>query len=81
MHAKDWFLVLIGFFIPPIPVFIKRGFFSADFLINILLCLLGVIPGMLHSFYIISLYPYRETYSALGGDGHNNRVDDYGSTH
>lgn len=81
MHAKDWLLVLIGFFIPPIPVLIKRGFFSADFWINILLCILGFIPGLLHSYYIILLYPYRETYARLGGDGHDNRVNDYGSTH
>lgn len=80
MHARDWLLVLVGFFIPPIPVFVKRGFFSADFWINILLCLLGFIPGLLHAYYIILLYPYRESYAALGGDGHNHHVDGYGAT-
>ncbi|ODV81660.1 uncharacterized protein CANTADRAFT_87630 [Suhomyces tanzawaensis NRRL Y-17324] len=79
MQARDWFLVLIGFFLPPVPVLIKRGFFSADFWINILLCVLGFIPGLIHSYYIISLYPYSETYAALGGDGHNHRTNDYGS--
>lgn len=77
MHAKDWLLVLVAFFIPPIPVAVKRGL-SADLVINIALSLLGFLPGLLHSLYIISLYPYRETYAALGGDGHNNRTD-YGT--
>lgn len=36
----DIFLFIIGFFLPPIPVFIKRGF-SADLLINIALWCLG----------------------------------------
>ncbi|KAK6463784.1 hypothetical protein DFJ63DRAFT_341639 [Scheffersomyces coipomensis] len=66
--------------VPPIPVFIKRGIRSADFWINILLCLLGFLPGLLHSYYIISMYPYREGYARLGGDGHNNRSGDYGAT-
>lgn len=66
--------------VPPVPVLIKRGFFSADFWINILLCLLGFLPGLLHSYYIILVYPYRAAYAALGGDGHNNRSDDYGAT-
>lgn len=72
MHARDWFLVLIAIFIPPIPVAVKRGL-SADLAINIALSILGFLPGLLHSLYIISLYPYRENYAALGGDGHNHR--------
>lgn len=77
MHAQDWFLVLIAIFVPPIPVAVKRGL-SMDLFINICLCLLGFIPGLIHACYIISLFPYKETYAALGGDGHNNRSD-YGS--
>ncbi|KAL6451247.1 pmp31 Plasma membrane proteolipid 31 [Candida maltosa Xu316] len=80
MDGHDWFLVFVGFFLPPVPVAIKRGICSADFWINILLCVLGFFPGLLHCYYIISIYPYRGTYAALGGDGHNNRTDDYGAT-
>ncbi|CUM46181.1 unnamed protein product [Debaryomyces fabryi] len=80
MHAKDWLLVLVGFFLPPVPVFIKRGISSADFWINILLCLLGFFPGLLHCYYIILCYPYSEGYATLGGDGHNHRANDYGAT-
>ncbi|ABN68108.2 predicted protein [Scheffersomyces stipitis CBS 6054] len=79
MHSRDWFLVFVGFFLPPVPVLVKRGLSSADFWINILLCILGYFPGLIHSYWIISQYPYRETYAALGGDGHNNRTD-YGAT-
>ncbi|CAK9441804.1 uncharacterized protein LODBEIA_P56720 [Lodderomyces beijingensis] len=62
MNGHDWFLVFIGFFFPPIPVAVKRGVCSADFWINILLCLLGFFPGLLHCYYIISVYPYDEGY-------------------
>ncbi|ODV93376.1 hypothetical protein PACTADRAFT_49895 [Pachysolen tannophilus NRRL Y-2460] len=79
MHARDWLLAFIGFFIPPIPVFIKRGFFSADFWINVALCILGFIPGLLHSWYIISCYPYEEksNYRGVTLPGSSNR--NYGS--
>lgn len=77
MHARDWLLVLIAIFLPPVPVAIKRGI-SMDLAINICLCILGFLPGLIHACYIISVYPYRENYAAIGGDGHNNRSD-YGS--
>ncbi|TFB01090.1 hypothetical protein CCMA1212_006940 [Trichoderma ghanense] len=38
-------------------VWVKRGLCSADSLINILLCLLGFIPGLLHAWYIIAKFP------------------------
>ncbi|CDR41227.1 CYFA0S06e04346g1_1 [Cyberlindnera fabianii] len=30
MHAKDWLLVFVSFFLPPIPVLIKSGLWSSD---------------------------------------------------
>ncbi|KAI0780794.1 UPF0057-domain-containing protein [Trametes elegans] len=39
----------------PIPVFLERGC-NADFLINILLTILGYIPGIIHALYIILKY-------------------------
>ncbi|RUS17981.1 hypothetical protein BC937DRAFT_89290 [Endogone sp. FLAS-F59071] len=53
--SRDIFLFIIGFFLPPIPVFIKRGF-SADLLINIALWCLGAVPGIVHAWYIIHKY-------------------------
>ena len=38
-------------------VWVKRGICSADSLINILLCCLGLLPGLIHSWYIIAKYP------------------------
>ncbi|ODV96866.1 hypothetical protein PACTADRAFT_29525, partial [Pachysolen tannophilus NRRL Y-2460] len=53
----DCVLVVVAIFFPPLPVWLKRGLCSADSLINILLCILGYIPGLIHSWYIISKYP------------------------
>lgn len=41
----------------PPTVWVKRGICSADSLINIALCCLGVLPGLLHAWYIIWTYP------------------------
>ncbi len=51
-------------------VWVKRGLCSADSLINIALCMLGGVPGLIHAWYIIFKYPdpYEE-YSHVGGGG------------
>lgn len=54
---SDCCLVLISVLFPPLPVWIRRGFCSCDSLINVLLCLLGYVPGLIHSWYIIAKYP------------------------
>ncbi|KAI0709377.1 hypothetical protein C8Q76DRAFT_626471 [Earliella scabrosa] len=41
--------------LPPLGVFLERGC-NADFLINILLTILGYIPGIIHALYIILKY-------------------------
>jgi len=61
--GPDLFLCILSIFFPPIGVWIKRGICSADSLINICLCALGYIPGLLHSWYIINSYP--ETYERI----------------
>ncbi|KAK1921951.1 hypothetical protein DB88DRAFT_496686 [Papiliotrema laurentii] len=53
--TSDVLLYFIALFIPPIPVFIKRGC-GADLLINLILWFLGWIPGVIHGWYIISKY-------------------------
>ncbi|KAI9705473.1 MAG: hypothetical protein M1836_006228 [Candelina mexicana] len=57
MCSSDIFLGLIAILFPPIAVWIKRGVCSADSLINLALCCLGFIPGLLHAWYIIAAYP------------------------
>jgi len=55
--GPDLFLCALSILFPPIGVWIKRGICSADSIINILLCVLGYIPGLIHSWYIICSYP------------------------
>lgn len=54
---SDICLVIISVLFPPLPVWIRRGICSTDSLINILLCILGYFPGLIHSWYIIAKYP------------------------
>ncbi len=49
---NSFFLVLVALLFPPLPVVICVGF-SADLIINILLCILGGFPGLIHAWYII----------------------------
>lgn len=46
----------------------KRGLCSADSVINIALCCLGFLPGLLHAWYIIAKYPETD-YDSLPQDG------------
>ncbi|EHA46796.1 hypothetical protein MCOR27_002463 [Pyricularia oryzae] len=57
MCSADIFLGLLAILFPPLPVWVKRGLCSADSLINILLCILGYLPGLIHSWYIIARFP------------------------
>jgi uncharacterized membrane protein YqaE (UPF0057 family) len=46
-------LILIAIFLPPVAVLMKRGV-GKDLLINILLCLLLIFPGMVHALWVVS---------------------------
>ena len=46
-------LILIAIFLPPVAVFMKRGV-GKDLLINILLCLLLIFPGIVHALWVVS---------------------------
>lgn len=54
---SDICLIVLSVLFPPLPVWIRRGICSCDSLINILLCILGYFPGLVHSWYIIAKYP------------------------
>lgn len=54
---SDIVLVILSVLFPPLPVWIRRGICTGDSLINILLCVLGYLPGLIHSWYIIAKYP------------------------
>ena len=46
-------LIIICIFIPPLAVALEKGL-GTDFLINLLLTLLGWLPGVIHGFYVLS---------------------------
>jgi len=73
MCSSDIFLGLIAILFPPIAVWVKRGICSVDSLINILLCTLGFIPGLLHAWYIIAKFPEND-YDVLPLDAESARV-------
>ncbi|MGJ8674657.1 MAG: YqaE/Pmp3 family membrane protein [Pseudoalteromonas sp.] len=44
-------LILLAIFLPPIAVFLKSGA-GKDLLINILLCILFYVPGIIHALWV-----------------------------
>ncbi|KAG0652713.1 Meiotically up-regulated 75 [Hyphodiscus hymeniophilus] len=73
MCSTDIFLGLLAIIFPPIAVWVKCGVCSADSLINICLCMLGFIPGLLHAWYIIAKFPETD-YDQLPQDAESGRV-------
>ncbi|TVY40645.1 Plasma membrane proteolipid [Lachnellula occidentalis] len=51
--ASDICKIILAVFLPPVGVFLERGC-GGDFLINILLTILGYIPGIIHALYALS---------------------------
>ncbi|KAI1103135.1 hypothetical protein F4804DRAFT_311147 [Jackrogersella minutella] len=73
MCSADLFLGILAILFPPLPVWVKTGLCSADSIINILLCILGYIPGLLHSWYIISKFPESYEYEPVPVDSESGR--------
>ncbi|HOR27097.1 MAG TPA: YqaE/Pmp3 family membrane protein [Candidatus Sumerlaeota bacterium] len=48
----DLVRILLALFLPPLGVFLQVGF-GLHFWLNIVLTLLGWLPGVLHAFYVI----------------------------
>lgn len=44
-------LIILAIFLPPIAVFLKSGV-GKDLLINVLLCLLFYVPGIIHALWV-----------------------------
>ncbi|GBC01194.1 hypothetical protein RclHR1_00410021 [Rhizophagus clarus] len=73
----DIVALLISVLLPPLGVFMKRGF-HIDFWINILLTILGWLPGLFHAFFII--YEYRnDSTHEHGKHGHGTHGTTYGT--
>ena len=52
-NAGDLLKILLSVLLPPVSVFLQVGF-SGQFWLNILLTLLGCIPGIVHAVWIIA---------------------------
>lgn len=50
---NDLIRVIIAIFLPPLGVFLQVGL-GKDFWINIILTLLGYVPGLVHAIWIIA---------------------------
>ncbi|KAI8959015.1 hypothetical protein F5Y11DRAFT_18657 [Daldinia sp. FL1419] len=74
MCSADLFLGLLAILFPPLPVWVKTGLCSADSIINVLLCVLGYLPGLIHAWYIISKFPESYEYDAVPQDSERARV-------
>ncbi|WP_076414016.1 YqaE/Pmp3 family membrane protein [Shewanella sp. UCD-KL12] len=53
MDTNKLLLVVIAILLPPVAVFLKSGV-GKDLLINIVLCLLFFIPGLLHALWVVT---------------------------
>ncbi|CAP95909.1 hypothetical protein E8E15_009624 [Penicillium rubens] len=77
MCSSDIFLAVLAVFFPPVAVWVKAGFCTADSIINITLTLLCFFPGLIHAWYIILKYPepYDDdvAYEPIPGGGSRRR--------
>ena len=46
-------MIILAVFLPPVAVLVKNGV-GKDLLINIILCILFVLPGMIHALWVIT---------------------------
>ena len=53
MTLKKLLLILLAILLPPLGVLLTRGL-SGQFLLNILLTLLGYIPGLVHAVWLVA---------------------------
>ncbi|MCL1049069.1 YqaE/Pmp3 family membrane protein [Shewanella abyssi] len=53
MDTNKLLLIIIAILLPPVAVFLKSGV-GKDLVINIILCLLFFIPGVLHALWVVT---------------------------
>lgn len=56
--GEDIILYIVAIFLPPLVVLAKRGC-GGSFCLNILLTLLGWIPGVIHAWLVVAAHPRR----------------------
>ena len=50
---NKFLLIILAILLPPIAVFLKSGA-GKDLLINVLLCILFYVPGIIHALWVVS---------------------------
>lgn len=50
---NKFFQVILSLLIPPLAVYMKKGEIDSAFWLNIVLCFLGYLPGVLHALYVV----------------------------
>lgn len=53
LTKNDLLLMIISIFFPPVSVYLRKGLWTKDFLINFLLTLLLGLPGFIHAVWVI----------------------------
>ncbi|QLQ78593.1 hypothetical protein HG537_0A08400 [Torulaspora globosa] len=53
VNRGDVWLLVLSVFAPPVPVLIRKGFFSRDFLLNLTLFITFVIPAIAHAAFVV----------------------------
>jgi uncharacterized membrane protein YqaE (UPF0057 family) len=46
--------ILVAILLPPLGVFLQVGFFNKHFWINIILTILGYLPGIVHAVWVVA---------------------------
>jgi uncharacterized membrane protein YqaE (UPF0057 family) len=53
MTSADFFRVVLAVLLPPLGLFLQEGF-GKQFWLNVLLTLLGYIPGLVHAVWMLA---------------------------
>ncbi|KAK9808377.1 hypothetical protein WJX73_008763 [Symbiochloris irregularis] len=53
LTLRDLGLLLLAFLLPPLCVWLEKGRLDVDFLINLVLTILGWVAGVVHAIYIL----------------------------
>ena len=54
MDSNKILLIVLAIILPPLAVFLKNGNkINGEFWLNIVLCILGGVPGVLHALYVV----------------------------
>ena len=53
MDSNKILQIILCFFVPPLAVYVKNGKIDNTFWLNVILTLLGGIPGFVHGLYVV----------------------------